>query len=144
MAFLSVFWYQFKTYILKKYSKYSGFVKLGVWRTVQDNLLEHQQMTLDESYFPSISNKKNLTIFGQHFEIPIIVEAMRACFRGRKKGSCFLFGATMFVFVTRNYYQSYCYTLFQTFVLQVDIFQKVSFNFIIFYRRIWTWNSKWQ
>ena len=35
MAFLSVFWYEFKTFILKKYSeskqtKYSGFIKLGV------------------------------------------------------------------------------------------------------------------
>ena len=34
--------------------------------------------------------------------------ASRGCYCSRKKGSCFLFGATMFGFVTRNY-QSYCY-----------------------------------
>ena len=41
MAFLGVFWYQFKTFIWKKYSKskqtkHLGFVKLSVWWAEQD------------------------------------------------------------------------------------------------------------
>ena len=44
MAFLGVFWYLFKTFIWKKYSKskqkkYSGFVKLGVRWAERDNRL---------------------------------------------------------------------------------------------------------
>ena len=43
MAFLGVFWYQFKSFIWKKYSKskqtkYSGFVKLGVRWAERDKL----------------------------------------------------------------------------------------------------------
>ena len=93
-------------------------------------------MTIDESYFSSISNKKKRlrSFWTKFWNFDHSGGHEAACFRGRKKGSCFLFGATMFVFVTRNYYQSYCYTLFQTFVLQINIFQKVSFKFTIFWK----------
>ena len=45
MAFLGVFWYEFKTFIWKKYSKskqtkYSGFLKLGVRWAERDSKYE--------------------------------------------------------------------------------------------------------
>ena len=48
MAFLPVFWYQFKTFIWKKYSKskqtkYSGLVKLGVQWAEWDNSIFFQK-----------------------------------------------------------------------------------------------------
>ena len=46
LAFLGIFWYQFKTFICKKYSKskqtkYSGFGKLGVRWAERDIVLKY-------------------------------------------------------------------------------------------------------
>ena len=47
MAFLGIFWYQFKTFIWKTYSKskqtkYSGFAKLGVRSVERDIKFEEK------------------------------------------------------------------------------------------------------
>ena len=62
MAFLGLFWYWFKTFIWKKYSKskqtkYLGFVKLGVrwgepdiWFQVPKNVTENKKCPPPETY----------------------------------------------------------------------------------------------